>query len=169
MLPNFSISPTLSAWNPIIGGLVVGGLSQLMAILLHASPLGASGLYPFLGAQLVSRFDKNWTKNAPFYKPYMDMYDTLYIAFGTMLGAYLSSTFGGTLGSLETTQQVISGMGASSLVRSVVGGAFLVWGSRMAGGCTSGHGISGLAQLSVASYVTVASMFAGGVLTAAFL
>ena len=42
-----------------------------------------------------------------------------------------------------------------------VGGILLVFGARLAGGCTSGHGLSGMASLSIASFVTVASMFAG--------
>ena len=42
-------------------------------------------------------------------------------------------------------------------------------GARIAGGCTSGHGISGMAQLSVGSTLAVAAMFAGGILTATLL
>lgn len=49
----------------------------------------------------------------------------------------------------------------------LLGGAAMVFGARLAGGCTSGHGISGIATLSVSSFVTVAAMYAGGVATAA--
>ena len=42
----------------------------------------------------------------------------------------------------------------------------MLFGARIAGGCTSGHGISGMAQLSVGSTVAVAAMFAGGMLIA---
>lgn len=45
----------------------------------------------------------------------------------------------------------------------VVGGAFLVgFGARWAGGCTSGHAVTGLAGLQVPSLVAVAGFFAGG-------
>lgn len=45
----------------------------------------------------------------------------------------------------------------------VIGGGFLVgFGARWAGGCTSGHAISGLADLQVPSLVAVAGFFAGG-------
>jgi uncharacterized membrane protein YedE/YeeE len=47
-----------------------------------------------------------------------------------------------------------------------IGGFIMLFGARIAGGCTSGHGISGMAQLSVGSTVAVAAMFAGGILTA---
>ena len=47
----------------------------------------------------------------------------------------------------------------------VVGGGFLVgFGTAYAGGCTSGHGISGLAVLDRASLLAVAGFFAGGLL-----
>lgn len=45
----------------------------------------------------------------------------------------------------------------------VLGGGFLVgFGARWAGGCTSGHAISGLANLQVPSLVAVAGFFGGG-------
>jgi hypothetical protein len=45
-------------------------------------------------------------------------------------------------------------------------GFLMLFGARIADGCTSGHGLSGLAQLSVGSTVAVAGMFAGGIITA---
>ena len=45
----------------------------------------------------------------------------------------------------------------------VLGGGFLVgFGARWAGGCTSGHAISGLANLQVPSLVAVVGFFVGG-------
>lgn len=45
----------------------------------------------------------------------------------------------------------------------IVGGGFLVgFGTRYASGCTSGHAISGLANLSLASLVATVGFFAGG-------
>lgn len=47
----------------------------------------------------------------------------------------------------------------------LVGGGFLVgFGTAYAGGCTSGHGISGLANLERPSLVAVLGFFAGGML-----
>lgn len=45
----------------------------------------------------------------------------------------------------------------------ILGGGFLVgFGARYAGGCTSGHAISGLADLQVPSLVAVVGFFVGG-------
>lgn len=52
----------------------------------------------------------------------------------------------------------------------VLGGGFLVgFGSAWAGGCTSGHGILGLANFDRASLVAVLGFFAGGLLATWFL
>ena len=49
-------------------------------------------------------------------------------------------------------------------VAIVLGGFLVGFGARYAGGCTSGHAISGLADLQPASLVAVAGFFAGGLL-----
>ncbi len=49
---------------------------------------------------------------------------------------------------------------------AILGGGFLVgFGAAYGGGCTSGHGILGLATRQRASAVAIAGMFAGGLLT----
>lgn len=47
-------------------------------------------------------------------------------------------------------------------VSVVVGGFFVGFGTAYAGGCTSGHAISGLADLQLPSLIAVAGFFAGG-------
>ncbi len=47
-----------------------------------------------------------------------------------------------------------------------IAGFLMLFGARLADGCTSGHGLSGTAQLAVGSMVAVAAMFAGGIVTA---
>jgi uncharacterized membrane protein YedE/YeeE len=52
----------------------------------------------------------------------------------------------------------------------LVGGGFLVgFGARYAGGCTSGHAITGLANLQLPSLVAVLGFFAGGLIATHFL
>lgn len=47
---------------------------------------------------------------------------------------------------------------------AIVGGGFLVgFGTAWAGGCTSGHGITGLATLQLPSLIAVAAFFVGGI------
>jgi uncharacterized membrane protein YedE/YeeE len=50
-----------------------------------------------------------------------------------------------------------------------VGGLFIGFGTRLAGGCTSGHGIFGLSNFELASLVATISFMASGILTTQFL
>jgi len=41
----------------------------------------------------------------------------------------------------------------------------MTFGARLGGGCTSGHGLSGLSAMSFSSLLTVGAMFGAGILT----
>jgi uncharacterized membrane protein YedE/YeeE len=50
------------------------------------------------------------------------------------------------------------------LICVVLGGFLVGFGTAYAGGCTSGHGVSGLSDFQLPSLIAVASFFAGGLL-----
>jgi len=50
----------------------------------------------------------------------------------------------------------------SSLIILIIGGFLIGFGTRYAGGCTSGHAISGLSNLQIPSLVAVIGFFIGG-------
>lgn len=50
-----------------------------------------------------------------------------------------------------------------------VGGLFVGFGARYAGGCTSGHAISGISNLQVPSILAVVGFFIGGIIMTYFL
>ena len=94
------------------------------------------------------------------------------VVVGIATGAFLSMRLSGA------RRQSISpvwgrAMGTTTLgaraPTAFLAGFVMLLGARIAGGCTSGHGISGMAQLSVGSTVAVAAMFAGGILAATLL
>jgi len=53
--------------------------------------------------------------------------------------------------------------------RRSLGGFLILFGARLAGGCTSGHMLSGIAQLALSGFLFGAAAFATGVLTASLL
>ena len=60
-------------------------------------------------------------------------------------------------------------IGASRWKRYIVaflGGVILMFGARLAGGCTSGHGISGSLQLALSGWLFFGSVFVSGIATA---
>ena len=54
-------------------------------------------------------------------------------------------------------------------VHAFIGGVLLLFGARLAGGCTSGHMMSGISQLTVGSFVFGIAIFASGIVTAKLL
>jgi len=51
----------------------------------------------------------------------------------------------------------------------IVGGLFIGFGTRWAGGCTSGHAISGLSNLQLPSLIAVIGFFIGGIVMTFFI
>lgn len=83
------------------------------------------------------------------------------------LGALGITDFGGLL-----PRELFSweGLASPAGLVIVVAGSFLVgFGARYAGGCTSGHAISGLSTLKRSSLAAVVGFFVGGLLSAHFL
>ena len=88
------------------------------------------------------------------------------------VGAFLAALFGRTRRVERVPSIWASRFGPSRLLRyagAFVGGVILIVGARMAGGCTSGHGISGGLQLALSSWIFIGAMFASGVATAHLL
>ena len=87
---------------------------------------------------------------------------------GLVLGGALSAVAGGdwsptwALGRFDT---VIGGGPAGKLAWMFAGGAFIGFGTRLAGGCTSGHGIFGLSNFELPSIISTVSFMAAGVVT----
>ena len=55
---------------------------------------------------------------------------------------------------------------AKNLLMLIIGGFLIGFGARYAGGCTSGHAISGLSNLQLPSLIAVIGFFIGGLLMA---
>lgn len=85
------------------------------------------------------------------------------------VGAWIAARAAGQRGGETVPSIWRQRFGASKALRyaaAFVGGAILLFGARLAGGCTSGHGISGSLQLALSSWVFVAAMLATGIGTA---
>ena len=80
----------------------------------------------------------------------------LVFALGLVLGAAIWWIWIGPAGGLRT---------GVPLWQLGVGGLLVGFGTAYAGGCTSGHAISGLANLQLPSLVAVLGFFAGGLIT----
>lgn len=161
------------AWSPYVAGVIIG-LLQIPTFLLMNTALGASSSFVTVGAHLSSLVDPGVTQINYMAKHLWGAKNWWQVAVvvGIAIGAFVSMRMAGT--SRKAVSPIWQrAMGISSLgVRAPIAflaGFIMLLGARIAGGCTSGHGISGMAQLSVGSTVAVIAMFAGGMLVANLL
>ncbi|WP_417689935.1 YeeE/YedE thiosulfate transporter family protein [Roseibium sp.] len=161
------------SWSPYVAGVVIG-LLQIPAFLLVDTALGASSSFVTAAAWIASVFDPAATE-IDYFAKHMVSGKYLWqsaLVVGIALGALLSARASGTRRqSFSPAWTRLTGTRslATRMVMGFAGGFILLLGARIAGGCTSGHGISGMAQLAVGSTVAVAAMFAGGIaMSAAF-
>lgn len=91
---------------------------------------------------------------------------------GLVLGGALSAVAGGgwtPTWELGLFDERIGFGPAGKLAWMFVGGLFIGFGTRLGGGCTSGHGIFGMSNLELPSLVTTTSFMAGGIITTQLL
>ena len=87
---------------------------------------------------------------------------------GLVLGGAVSAVLGGGWAptwELGMFDERIGWGPAGKVAWMFVGGLFIGFGTRMAGGCTSGHGIFGLSNLELPSLVSTVSFMAAGLIT----
>jgi len=145
------------------------GLVSAASIALWA-PIGVSGTYPrFIGA-LLRRLSPGYAdantylvKMGDFAKP------ETFLVLGLLLGGFAASRFSPRR---APRVELIHPGQRSTLARywgAFLGGVLIIFGARLAGGCTSGHIISGITQLAVSSMIFGAAVFGTAILTARLL
>ena len=158
------------AWPPYMAGVIIG-LLQIPTFLLMNTALGASSSFVTVGAHIASFFDPT-AESIKYFASHM--YGTknwwqVAVVIGIAIGAFISMRISGarrqTISPVWERTMGVRTLGARAPI-AFAAGFIMLFGARIAGGCTSGHGISGMAQLSVGSTLAVAAMFAGGILTA---
>jgi uncharacterized membrane protein YedE/YeeE len=158
------------AWSPYAAGVLIG-LLQIPAFLLIDTALGTSSSYVTIAAHIASFADTSSNKMDYLAKHMYGAKNLWQVAMvvGIAIGAFMSMKASGA------RRQVISpvwkkAVGLDTLSSrapmAFAGGFIMVLGARIADGCTTGHGISGMAQLAVGSTVAVAAMFVGAIATA---
>jgi len=162
------------AWSPYAAGILIG-LLQIPAFLIIETALGASSSYVTVGAAIASLVDPSLL-NIEYAAKHVAVnaknYWQVALVAGIALGAFTSMKLSGAarepISPIWTKALGSSSAGLRYAV-AFVAGFLMLFGARIADGCTSGHGLSGMAQLSVGSTIAVAGMFAGGIATASLL
>ncbi|HNV23871.1 MAG TPA: YeeE/YedE thiosulfate transporter family protein, partial [Candidatus Omnitrophota bacterium] len=94
------------------------------------------------------------------------------LVIGIFIGAFLASILDRSFKFEAVPPTWEKCFGKSIFVRAfwaVVGGAIAMIGARLADGCPSGHGLSGLMQLSVSGFAALALFFGVGIFMASLI
>lgn len=165
-------------WPWYIGGPVIAFV--MMALLYLGKSFGFSSNFRTLCAAMgagktCSFFDFNWKSQK---------WNLLFLT-GAIIGGYLAAHVlsGNQVPEIsEYTVRYLHDLGFDSAGKSysppelfetfnvktvavlIIGGLLIGFGSRYAGGCTSGHAISGLSDLQLPSLIAVTGFFIGGLI-----
>lgn len=157
-------------WNPYVVGAGIGVLSWLVFVIV-ANPIGittagaqiAGGVAALVVGPEAVAANPYWARN-----PMRLDYGTLFLV-GTAVGAFLAALGRGSL-RIEHVPAVWAERFGPSVARrfawAFIGGAIIMFASRLANGCTSGNGISQSLQLAVVGWTFFVTMFVSGVATA---
>ena len=172
-----------------LGGLLLGLV--LFGAVLLVKPIGVSTQFVILDAiladaaspDLITKTDEGYTSS----NAYLAKSDGKYaknaanplnysfiFVLAMALGAFLSAMARGGIGHDERRLPAIwyANYGDTPVKRyalAFLGGFIVLYGARLAGGCTSGHMMSGIMQTSISGYIFALGAFAAAIPTAMLL
>ena len=135
----------MSSFDPmsaLLGGALIG-LASVLLMMLTGRIAGISGILG--GCLTVSAGDWLWR-------------------FAFIVGLVLAPVASGLLGYPLPTPRM-----PASWVMIVIAGLLVGFGTRLGGGCTSGHGVCGIARLSARSIVATAIFMASAIVVVAIM
>ncbi len=172
-------------WPWYLAGPVIGLFVPALLLLGNKVFGVSSNLRHFCSAVVpgdIEYFRYDWRRTG--------LWNLLFVA-GILIGGFLASRWGGQQGVAisEHTRLALIKLGIhdfnglaprelftwpalltlKGFVSIVIGGFLVGFGTAYAGGCTSGHAISGLADLQLSSLIAVVGFFAGGLIATHFL
>jgi uncharacterized membrane protein YedE/YeeE len=128
--------------SSLLGGILIG-ISIIILLLFNGRMAGISGIM-----------------NGLFNSPKNEAIWRLTFLLGLILGAFLFQTF---------TQKIVIPSHPHSLWLMSIGGFLVGIGTRLGSGCTSGHGICGIANLSKRSIYATLIFMSAGIITVYFV
>jgi hypothetical protein len=175
----------LQPWPWWFSGIIISAVMFLM--LFFGKSFGFSSnlrtICTIVGAgKRVKFFDYDWKTQSW----------NLVFLFGAIIGGYIANQFlndGSAFVMADATAKDLAELGFSKaetiqpselfsweaiftvkgFLMLSIGGLFVGFGSRYAGGCTSGHAISGISNLQIPSLIAVVGFFIGGLFMTHFI
>lgn len=146
---------TVVSWPPYASGILLG-LIELPIVIFVQDTIGGSSAYVTVVSQWVV------TEKLQEYFPYLASkrqgvgnWWQVFLVSGAVIGGLISASASDTLAKAYGVP----------VYMGFIGGFLMIFGARFAGGCTSGHGISGMGLLIWMSFIAVPFMFGGAIAT----
>lgn len=158
------------AWSPYMAGALTG-LAVIASVWISGKYFGASTSYVRFAGMIEKIFNAERVAQMDYFikeTPKIE-WQWMFVFVGILLGAFVSSITSGTFKWQAVPDMWQKKFGGNRLKRGVVafvGGLIALFGVRLAGGCPSGHGISGMLQLSISGYLALACFFGAGLIVA---
>lgn len=157
-------------WGAVIG------LAQIFAMLTVA-PLGVSTAYPQLVGFLVDKVVPGFAENQLYLQEIgakigWEVMLVIGMFLGALVGHLLTRRAMGYQPQMVTAPVLVKGFEGSRskrMARAFLGGFLILFGARLANGCTTGHMLSGIAQMAVSGFLFGIVAFGTGVLVAKLL
>ncbi|MGV1099113.1 YeeE/YedE thiosulfate transporter family protein [Thiovibrio sp. JS02] len=159
-------------WSPYVAGALTGVLA-VGSVLVADKFIGASTTFATSAGMIERLFAPDHVAGVDYFKKHLPRIDWQFMfVFGIIIGAFLSALTSKSFKLQGAPDMWAARFGADPAKRGIVafvGGAIALFGARLAGGCPSGHGLSGFMQLSVSGIISIAFFFAGGLVVANLL
>ncbi len=156
-------------WSPYVAGIGIGILSWF-TFLISRKPLACSTSFARASGMIEKLFAGKEVDLKPYYQKIGLVVDWQWmLVVGIVIGSLISALLSGDFQWVWVPSLWETAFGDNPYLRVVValfGGVCIGFGARWAGGCTSGHGISGTLQLAVSSWISAVCFFIGGIITA---
>jgi hypothetical protein len=174
-------------WDWKIGGFILG-LAFLLAVIL-VKPIGVSTQFVILDGMIASIFNseliqenesnksgyssKNVYLNKSGGKYAKSVANPMNYSFVFVISMALGGFIGRFFNKTEKTtvidqiplchQRIFGDKIGVRYILAFIGGVIVLWGARLAGGCTSGHMMSGMMQTAVSGYLFAFAAFAAAI------
>jgi uncharacterized membrane protein YedE/YeeE len=158
-----------SFWSPYVSGIGLG-FTLLATFYVIGKGLGASSAFSIASAVATQKIDPGYAGSLKYFSRYLGggsplkdwiVFEIAGLFVGALTGALISRNF---RLKLDRPSHMTGGM---RFFTALAGGVLLGFAARLARGCTSGVALTGGAQLALAGWVFVTSMFVSGFLFAA--
>ncbi len=151
-------------WSPYISGIIIG-LMQIPVFLILGASIGTSASLGSVACLLLDAGGD--TGCLPFLKNWWQLGFVIGIMIGVFLSSYMSKTLVEKISPIWPQILHTKAFGIRAIM-AFIGGFIFILGARLADGCTSGNGISGIALLYPGSIIVITSMFISGFVVAKF-